>query len=207
VADAPFELASLVSAGVLAAGAFAFVSQAVGQAAPPDDEPTPPAFGRPPAAPPPAAPGGRPSAAAQPAPPPAPAPALAPAPPPSEAAPPLRYEHVAPAASLRPRPRREARGSGPAQGRSRFVPAVADRPIGLYHVSTAEVGRSAPSRRAARQFFARRASWLPGDTNTRFSGAFTFGFTPHEAVELFGAITSSSNRNAAPDEPAAPIRS
>ncbi len=51
------------------------------------------------------------------------------------------------------------------------------------------------------QVFQSSGFLLPGDTNTRFSGAFTFGFTPHESVELFGAITSSSNRNARADEP------
>jgi len=198
-------LRPLVSAGVLAAGAFAFVSQAVGQAAPPDDEPTPPAFGRPPAAPPPPPPAAAPPPAAQPAPPPAPAPALAPAPPPSEPAPRLPYETSRPAASLETKaapPRRAGSGAAAAKADPHSFLTSLHGPIGLYSVSTAEAGTVGHLRVGLHgQVFQSSGFLLPGDTNTRFSGAFTFGFTPHQSVELFGAITSSSNRNSRADEP------
>ena len=40
-----------------------------------------------------------------------------------------------------------------------------------------------------------------GDVNTRLAGTFNFGFTPHESIELFGAIMTSSNRNERAPEP------
>ena len=139
-------LRPLVSVGVLAAGAFAFVSQAVGQAAP-DDEPSPPAFNRPPPAPPPPPPAAPPPPTAQPAPPPpppAPAPAPAPAAPPPPSEPRRRSPTTRrpPPRAWRPRPgRRAAPGQGPAAKADpdSFLPTLVG-PIGLYHVSTAEVG-------------------------------------------------------------------
>jgi outer membrane protein OmpA-like peptidoglycan-associated protein len=74
-------------------------------------------------------------------------------------------------------------------------------PIGLYHLSTAEVGPTGHLRLGLHGQFFRASNFLVegadqmGDVNTRFAGSFTFGFTPHESIELFGAITSSSNRN------------
>ena len=79
-------------------------------------------------------------------------------------------------------------------------------PIGLYHVSTAEVGPTGHLRLGLHGQFFRSSNFLVegadhlGDVNTRFAGAFTFGFTPHESIELFGAITSSSNRNVRSDK-------
>jgi len=79
-------------------------------------------------------------------------------------------------------------------------------PIGLYHVSTAEVGPTGHLRLGLHGQFFRSSNFLVegadhlGDVNTRFAGSFTFGFTPHESIELFGAITSSSNRNVRSDK-------
>jgi outer membrane protein OmpA-like peptidoglycan-associated protein len=79
--------------------------------------------------------------------------------------------------------------------------------IGLYHVSTAEVGPVGHLRFGLHgQFFTSTRFLLEGsdkmgDTNTRFAGAFTFGFTPHESIELYGGILSSSNRNTRAPEP------
>jgi outer membrane protein OmpA-like peptidoglycan-associated protein len=79
--------------------------------------------------------------------------------------------------------------------------------IGLYHVSTAEVGPTGHLRLGLHGQFFRSSGFLVGgennttDTNTRFAGAFTFGFTPHQSIELYGAITSSSNRNERAPEP------
>ena len=81
-------------------------------------------------------------------------------------------------------------------------------PIGLYHVSTAEVGPTGHLRLGLHGQFFRSSNFLVegadhlGDVNTRFAGSFTFGFTPHESIELFGAITSSSNRNVRSDKEA-----
>jgi len=79
-------------------------------------------------------------------------------------------------------------------------------PIGLYHLSTAEVGPTGHLRLGLHGQFFRASNFLVqgadgrGDVNTRFAGSFTFGFTPHESIELFGAITSSSNRNVRSDK-------
>jgi len=76
-----------------------------------------------------------------------------------------------------------------------------DGPIGLYHLSTAEVGPAGHLRFGLHGQYFRSSGFLvqepdgTTDTNTRFSGTFTFGFTPHESIELFGGIMSSSNRN------------
>ena len=69
-----------------------------------------------------------------------------------------------------------------------------------------------PPPRAARpvlprqQLPGRRAPTACRDTNTRLDGGFTFGFTPHESIELFGAFSTSSNRNAARPSETGPPR-
>jgi len=208
----------LVSAGVLAAGLFALVPAAVGQSAP-DDEPLPPAMNRPTAPPPPAAPPTAPPPAALPppaaaAPPPA---APAPAPPPPAATPAPQPEPAQPEpAQPRRRSRRskntttglETKASPPAaraaepvvSDHASYLPSLTGQ-VGLYHLSTAEVGPVGHLRFGLHgQFFRSTGFLVEGDngtqdTNTRFGGTFTFGFTPHEAIELYGAIMSSSNRN------------
>jgi outer membrane protein OmpA-like peptidoglycan-associated protein len=201
--SSPPSLRFLVSVGVLATGVLAFAADATGQPTP-EDEPMPPAIGRPSPAPPPA------PATPPVLPPPPSAPPLAtppPAPPPPTPAPePLPYDTAPPA-------RLEAKASPPAtparDGKAdpdSFLTSLPG-PIGLYHVSTAEAGPVGHLRFGlhGRYFTANRflleGADMMGDTNTRFSGAFTFGFTPHRSVELFGAIMSSSNRNTrAPEE-------
>jgi outer membrane protein OmpA-like peptidoglycan-associated protein len=199
----PQALRSLLSAVVFAACLAAPAADALGQAAP-DDEPLPPAI--------------RPPATA-----PAPAPTLPPAPPPAAAAPtPPPAAAPAPEPQPRPEPWREPRAPSasaagtleatatpPSAGRSRgtgqdepdsLLTSLVG-PIGLYHLSTAEVGPTGHLRFGLHGQFFRASNFLVegadkmGDVNTRFAGAFTFGFTPHESIELFGAITSSSNRN------------
>ena len=201
----------LVSAAVLAAWLAAPAGDALGQAAP-DDEPMPPAI-RPPATAPAPAPAPPPVAPAPaPAPPPlAPTtpPATAPAPAPRPQAEPWR-EPLAPSrpSSLSAAGTLEATasppvtpGRGPGQGDPDSLLTSLVGPIGLYHLSTAEVGPPGHLRFGLHGQFFRATNFLVegadkmGDVNTRFAGAFTFGFTPHESIELFGAITSSSNRN------------
>jgi outer membrane protein OmpA-like peptidoglycan-associated protein len=76
-----------------------------------------------------------------------------------------------------------------------FLPTLIG-PVGLYRVSTAEVGPLHHLRLALHGQYFRSTSFLvQGDTNSRLDGAFTFGFTIHESLELFGAILTSSNRN------------
>jgi hypothetical protein len=208
----PSSLRFLVSAGVLAIGACALVADAAAQPAP-DDEPTPPAIGRPSTTPPPA-----PTTPPQPLPPP-PQPAAPPAqppapppPPPAAATPsePLPYDTARPTATPTTL---EAKASPPATAgpaatldSSTLLTSLTGA-IGLYHLSTAEAGPAGHLRFGLHgQFFTAdrfllEGSDMMGDTNTRFSGAFTFGYTPHRAVELFGAIMSSSNRNQRAPEP------
>jgi outer membrane protein OmpA-like peptidoglycan-associated protein len=68
--------------------------------------------------------------------------------------------------------------------------------VGLYRVSTAEVGPLHHLRLALHGQYFRSTNFLvEGDTNSRLDGSFSFGFTLHESLELFGAILTSSNRN------------
>ena len=91
---------------------------------------------------------------------------------------------------------RRRRGAGARRAeratRTSFLPTLIG-PIGLYHVSTAEVGPACitsasgctASTFRSTGFLVEGANGTP-DTNTRFDGSFTFGFTPHESIELFG---------------------
>jgi outer membrane protein OmpA-like peptidoglycan-associated protein len=141
----------------------------------PDDEPLPPAFVVPPA---------------QAVPPPTPTA------PPTPLAPPAPAPSVPPAASGPTEPEGEAAGPVPES----FLPSLVG-PIGLYHLSTAEVGPVDHLRLALHGQFFRASDFLvQDDENTRLSGNFSFGFTPHEYLELFGAMLTSSNRNERPPE-------
>jgi hypothetical protein len=69
-------------------------------------------------------------------------------------------------------------------------------PIGLLHLPTAEVGPVNHLRLGLHFDWFRSSGFLvEGDTNTRVDGSFSFGYTPQQNVELFGAILTSSNRN------------
>jgi outer membrane protein OmpA-like peptidoglycan-associated protein len=84
-----------------------------------------------------------------------------------------------------------------------FLPQLMG-PIGLYHISTAEVGPVNHLRLALHfDYFKSSGFLVQGDENSRLDGTFSFGYTVHEYVELFGAILTSSNRNvrSAIDEP------
>ncbi len=143
----------------------------------PEDEPLPPAFAAP------AAPAGSPAAPPQPTavPPPAPEPV----PPPTPLPPP-------------PPPAPETENPGPVS--DSFLPSLVG-PIGLYHLSTAEVGPVDHLRLALHgQLFHASSFLVQDDQDTRLSGNFSFGFTPHQYVELFGALLTSSNRNERPAE-------
>ena len=97
-------------------------------------------------------------------------------------------------------------GEGPKGDPDSYLTSLTGQ-IGLYHVSTAEVGSRGHLRFGLHGQYFRSSGFLVGgendttDTNTRFAGAFTFGFTPHQSIELYGAITSSSNRNERTSEP------
>ena len=76
-----------------------------------------------------------------------------------------------------------------------FLPSLMG-PVGLYHMSTAEVGPVTQLRLALHfDYFKSSGFLVQGDENSRVDGDFSFGFTPHEYVELFGAMLTSSNRN------------
>jgi outer membrane protein OmpA-like peptidoglycan-associated protein len=82
-----------------------------------------------------------------------------------------------------------------------FLPSL-DGPIGLYHVSTAEVGPVHHLRLALHgQYFAATELLTLGDSDTMLAGALTFGFTPIRYLEIFGGVLTSSNRNERPEEP------
>ena len=69
-------------------------------------------------------------------------------------------------------------------------------PLGLYRVSTAEVGPENHLRLALHGEFFRDSGFLvEGDTNTRMNGELSFGYTPLPYLEAFGAILTASNRN------------
>ncbi|HEY2730814.1 MAG TPA: OmpA family protein [Polyangia bacterium] len=76
-----------------------------------------------------------------------------------------------------------------------FLPSIMG-PIGLYHLSTAEVGPVNHLRLALHFDYFKSSNFLVGgDENSRVDGSFSFGYTPHEYLELFGAMLTSSNRN------------
>ncbi len=163
-------------AAPLAVVAFAAgfgASPAFGQVGPgPDDEPLPPVLMPPP--------GTTPSAPSTPAPPPGP----------------VLTVPGGPGPAVQPDP-----APSPPDPAAGFLPSL-EGPIGLYRISTAEVGPAQHLRFALHGRFLRASDFLiENDTNTRLDGAFTFGFTPHESIELFGAILNSSNRNVRPGEP------
>ncbi len=115
--------------------------------------------------------------------------------PPSMQAPPMQ------APPPRPRPRRPAPVAADLEPEvhppvpDSFLPTLMG-PIGLYHISTAEVGPVNHLRLALHFDYFKSAGFLvQGDENSRVDGSFSFGYTPHEYVELFGAMLTSSNRN------------
>ena len=76
-----------------------------------------------------------------------------------------------------------------------YLPTLAG-PIGLYRISTAEVGPTNHLRLALHGEFFQSSSFLVDkDTDRRLLGDFTFGYTVHPNVELFGALLTASNRN------------
>jgi outer membrane protein OmpA-like peptidoglycan-associated protein len=100
-------------------------------------------------------------------------------------------------------------GASPADG----APAMAARddsatylpslqgPIGLYRLSTAEVGPRHHLRLGLHgQYFSSRDFLVPGDDDAQLSGALTFGFTPARQLEIFGGLFTASNRNQRPSE-------
>jgi outer membrane protein OmpA-like peptidoglycan-associated protein len=191
----PWLVIGLVVSGVLAPA----IAAAQGG---PEDEPMPPSL------PSDRAPGGAPTA-----PPPAPSPTMppvapTPSPPPSNAAPILSNEDPAPVTELSavassggPDDGLAASGRIPAPGvwdgpnPDSFLPTLAG-PIGLYRISTAEVGPVDHLRLSLHgEFFKANGFLVQGDQNSRLLGDFTFGFTVHKNVELFGALLTASNRN------------
>jgi outer membrane protein OmpA-like peptidoglycan-associated protein len=75
--------------------------------------------------------------------------------------------------------------------------------VGLLRMGTAEVGRLWQLRLGLHGEYFKATKMLVenselrngGDTDTRFQGALTFGLTPLEFMEIFGAVLGSSNRN------------
>ena len=195
---APLALTAILLSSTLPRGAWAQAG--------PEDEPMPPAIPSRPAppkttppppatTPPPAAvtpPTTRPpsSAPVTPGPPPAPTDVSPPPSAPVELASPSFGPNDATIMSPSELPAAPAPMSGEA-----FLPSLIG-PIGLYHTSTAEVGPLHQLRLGLHgQFFQSTEFLIQGDTNTRLQGGLTFGFTPHESVEIFGAFLTASNRN------------
>jgi outer membrane protein OmpA-like peptidoglycan-associated protein len=74
--------------------------------------------------------------------------------------------------------------------------------VGLLHMSSAEVGQVGQLRLGLHgefftgsNFLVQRVSPPGGDQDTRLQGALTFGLTPFEHFEVFGAVLASENRN------------
>ena len=81
-----------------------------------------------------------------------------------------------------------------------FLPSL-QGPVGLYHMSTAEVGPAHHLRFGLHgQYFKASSFLLNGDTNSMLAGQLTFGFTPNRYFEIFGGILTTSNRNDRPFE-------
>ena len=88
----------------------------------------------------------------------------------------------------------------PSEDARTYLPSL-DGPIGLYHMSTAEVGPVHHVRLALHgQYFSTTDLLSNGDKDAMLAGALTFGFTPIPYLEVFGGILTSSNRNDRPNE-------
>src|SRR5450432_1643031 len=155
------------------------------------------------------------SAQTAPAPMPAPGPGVAPPPPPGPAvapAPAPEDEPLPPAMQpppMKTRPRRPSTTAVVADTEPElpaapvnpdsFLPSLMG-PIGLYHLSTAEGGPANHLRLGLHFDYFKSSGFLVGgpldtDENSRVDGSFSFGYTPHQYLELFGAMLTSSNRN------------
>jgi outer membrane protein OmpA-like peptidoglycan-associated protein len=76
-----------------------------------------------------------------------------------------------------------------------FLPSL-DGPIGLYHMSTADVGPEHHLRFGLHgQYFSTNNVVVGGDSDSMLAGSLTLGFTPVRYLEIFGGILTSSNRN------------
>jgi len=74
-------------------------------------------------------------------------------------------------------------------------------PVGLYDMSTAEVGPPLHLRVGVHgEFFASDGFLVVGDRDTELLTALALGFTPMRYLELFAGVTMSSNRNERPAE-------
>jgi outer membrane protein OmpA-like peptidoglycan-associated protein len=81
-----------------------------------------------------------------------------------------------------------------------FLPSL-QGPVGLYHMSTAEVGPAHHLRFGLHgEYFKASSFLLSGDSNSMLAGQLTFGFTPNQYFEVFGGILTTSNRNDRPFE-------
>jgi outer membrane protein OmpA-like peptidoglycan-associated protein len=87
-----------------------------------------------------------------------------------------------------------------------FLPTLMG-PIGLYNLSTAEVGPRNHLRLALHGTWFQSSNFLVAhDKDTRVNGSFSFGYTPIEPLEIFGAFLTSSNRNVRTDPADMPAR-
>lgn len=69
-------------------------------------------------------------------------------------------------------------------------------PIGLFGMSTAEVGPVHQLRVGLHaDYFSASDFLVGGDSDQRLRAGLTVGFTPHRRIEIFGALLNSSNRN------------
>ena len=76
-----------------------------------------------------------------------------------------------------------------------YLPSL-DGPIGLYHMSSADVGPVHHLRLALHGQYSSSSNLLTSaDKDTFLGGTLTFGFTPIRYLEIFGGVLTSSNRN------------
>ena len=87
-----------------------------------------------------------------------------------------------------------------------FLPSLVG-PVGLYHMSTAEVGPAHHLRVALHgEYFKADSFLLSNDHDSMLAGQLTFGFTPNQYFEIFGGVLTTSNRNARDPNEAGPHR-
>ena len=83
---------------------------------------------------------------------------------------------------------------GPASGPFALPSLVG--PVGLFGISTADVGRVGQLRLGLHgEYFSASDFLVAGDSDQRLRGELSIGFTPHRRIEVFGALLNSSNRN------------
>lgn len=86
--------------------------------------------------------------------------------------------------------------ASPSEKPPRLVLPSLQGPVGLFRVSSAEVGPVGQFRLGLRGEYSNSSSFIiMGDRNTRLGGGLAFGIAPVRILEVFGVVNAASNKN------------